>query len=176
MHELIDRLLSYGERSDAGTLFRFEGGARFFLADADALRSKQEPAGEPVGFITHANLEELRAGRVADYVWPSGSLRPENQVALYASPVSAKPSASSETVSGWRPIETADKDDKLLLLGIARHGRMEEVHLGGYRYAYNEDEVSCWWSDQADDEICPTHWMPAIALPASPDKEGVSHG
>lgn len=75
---------------------------------------------------------------------------------------------------GWKPIETADKDEGQLMLGIVRQGSLREIHIGGYRYAYNDDEVSCWWSDQADDEICPTHWMP---LPASPSvSEGGSRG
>lgn len=78
--------------------------------------------------------------------------------------------ASPAGMEGWMPIETADKDADQLLLGIVRKGRLEEVHLGGYRYAYNDDEVSCWWSDQADDEICPTHWCNVIPLPAA------SHG
>ncbi len=73
-------------------------------------------------------------------------------------------------MSALAPIETAPKDAKILL-GIVRKGGLEEVHIGGYRYAENEDEISCWWSDQADDEICPTHWMP---LPAADRLEALS--
>lgn len=61
----------------------------------------------------------------------------------------------------WRPISTADKDAIRLTLGIVRKGVLEEIHIGGYRYAINDDEESCWWSDQCDDEIVPTHWMAA---------------
>lgn len=72
----------------------------------------------------------------------------------------------------WQPIETADKDDEHLMLGIVRQGIMQEIHIGGYRYAYNEDEVSCWWSDQADDEIVPTHWARLVPVDAAPNAEG----
>lgn len=66
-----------------------------------------------------------------------------------------------------QPIATADKDAERLTLAIVRNGVLEELHLGGFRYAINDDEVSCWWSDQADDEIVPTHWMPAPASPTA---------
>lgn len=68
----------------------------------------------------------------------------------------------------WRPISEADKDAERLALGIVRNGSLEEIHIGGYRYAINDDDVSCWWSDQADDEIVPTHWMFLPALPTHP--------
>jgi hypothetical protein len=67
---------------------------------------------------------------------------------------------------GWLPIETADKDADRLMLGIVRNDVLEEIHIGGYRYAINEDEVSCWWSDQCDDEITPTHWRPLSPPPS----------
>jgi hypothetical protein len=72
---------------------------------------------------------------------------------------------------GWLPIKLADKDADRLMLGIVRNEVLEEIHIGGYRYAINDDEVSCWWSDQCDDEIAPTHWRP---LPSPPSilKEG----
>jgi hypothetical protein len=76
------------------------------------------------------------------------------------------------TTGGWRPVAEADKDAERLLLGIVRKGVLEEIHIGGYRYAYNDDDVSCWWSDQADDEICPTHWHPLPAAPSSTSGEG----
>ncbi len=68
-------------------------------------------------------------------------------------------------MSEWKPIDTADKDAPQLFLGIVRGGVLEEIHLGGYRWAINDDEVSCWWSDQGDDEIVPTLWMPAPPKP-----------
>lgn len=71
-------------------------------------------------------------------------------------------------MSEWRPIETADKDADSMMLGIVRRGVLEEIHVGGYRFAYDDDEVDCWWSDQCDDEIVPTHWMP---LPAPPEQD-----
>lgn len=78
----------------------------------------------------------------------------------------------------WRPISTADKGAASLMLGIVRKGALEEIHIGGYRYAYNDDEVSCWWSDQADDEVCPTHWapLPPSPLPASAPVKGETEG
>jgi len=67
---------------------------------------------------------------------------------------------------GWRPIDDQAKLEPQLLLGVVRNGVLEEIHLGGYHWAVNEDEESCWWSDQSDDEIAPTHFMfpPAIHL------------
>jgi hypothetical protein len=73
-------------------------------------------------------------------------------------------------MSEFKPISTADKDAHRLLLGIVRKGVLEETHIGGFRYAINYDEESCWWSDQCDDEIVPTHWaeIPSITL-SNPD-------
>lgn len=73
----------------------------------------------------------------------------------------------------WQSIETADKDAPKLMLGIMRGGVMEEIHIGGFRYAVNEDDESCWWSDQSDDEIVPTHW---VRLPATPIIEDAGSG
>lgn len=76
--------------------------------------------------------------------------------------------------NGWRPIETAPKDTGPLFLGVVRRGRLEEVHVGFFSHAYNEDEENCWWSEQSDDEITPSVWMPFIdigpecALPPPP--------
>lgn len=82
----------------------------------------------------------------------------------------ARESLTAANAAAWRPIEELDKTDATrVILGIARHGRIEEVHVGSFYWAINEDEVSCWWSDQADDEICPTHWMPR---PVPPQQEG----
>ena len=67
----------------------------------------------------------------------------------------------------WLDISTAPKDGPQIMLGIVRSGVLEEIHIGGFRWAVNDEEDSCWWSDQADDEIRPTHWQP---LP--PIKEG----
>lgn len=73
-------------------------------------------------------------------------------------------------MSEFKPIDTADKDAHRLLLGIVRKGVLEETHIGGFRYAINEDEESCWWSDQSDDEIVPTHWAEIPELPiTNPD-------
>ncbi len=69
---------------------------------------------------------------------------------------------------GWKSIKTADKDAHRLMLGIVRKGVLEESHIGGYRYALSDDEISCWWSDQSDDEIVPTHWCEIPVLPAPP--------
>lgn len=73
---------------------------------------------------------------------------------------------------GWQPIATADKDQERLTLGIFRSGKLEEIHVGGYRHAYNDDDASCWWSDQCDDEIAPTHWMPDLGGTPAPHVVG----
>lgn len=67
--------------------------------------------------------------------------------------------------SGWQPIDTADKDAGRLFLGVVRSGRLEEIHIGFFDHAVNEDEVSCWWSEQCDDEITPHVWMPFVDIP-----------
>jgi len=86
---------------------------------------------------------------------------------LYAAP----PLASAPDGGGWRTIDTADKESGPVELGIVRNGVLEEIHIGFYAFAYNEDEESCWWSKQADDEIVPTHWRP-FAPPALAGKDG----
>lgn len=77
-----------------------------------------------------------------------------------------------EAGEGWRPIESAAKPepDKQIELGIERNGTLEEIHLGRWMPDVNEqgEDMSCWWSDQSDDEIRPTHWRPARPLPAPP--------
>lgn len=66
----------------------------------------------------------------------------------------------------WRPIEEYDETSgERVVLGIERNGRIEETHVGYFSWAVNDDEESLWWSEQADDEICPTHFMP---LPVPP--------
>lgn len=73
-------------------------------------------------------------------------------------------------MSEWQDISTAPKDGKLLL-GVVREGRLEEVHIGFFGHAINEDEKSCWWSEQSDDEIKPRVWMPFVDLPTPPTGE-----
>lgn len=104
---------------------------------------------------------------------PKGLSRRALEAALAAAPA-LTPAEKAGVADGWKPIDTADKDAESLMLGIVRRGVLEEIHIGGYRYAYNDDEVSCWWSDQADDEIFPTHWakLPEFATkPAQGDGE-----
>lgn len=70
----------------------------------------------------------------------------------------------------WRPIEEYDETSgERVILGIERNGTIDEVHVGYFSWAVNDDEESLWWSEQADDEIYPTHYMP---LPSPPSKEG----
>ena len=63
-----------------------------------------------------------------------------------------------QAVPGWRPIETAPKDGTKLW-GYCRNGRQMEVwwHLNFPQPEY--------WTDEADSEPEPTHWMP---LPEGP--------
>lgn len=65
----------------------------------------------------------------------------------------------------WQEIASAPRDDAKIMLGIVRAGVLEEIHIGGYRFADSEDESDCWWSDQADDEIQPTHWARMLPEP-----------
>lgn len=102
-------------------------------------------------------VEAAKAAAQADY-------EARIRSALTTSPASS--GVEGEAVA-WQPIDTADKEAGRMLLGIVREGKLEEVHIGFYAFAYNEDEVDCWWSEQGDDEIVPTHWAP-LFLPTSP--------
>lgn len=77
-------------------------------------------------------------------------------------------------MTDWQPIESAPKD-RVLLLSLIRKGQLEEVHVGSFSYADSDDEVSCWWSHQSDDEIVPTHWMPLPAPPSPLSHETGDH-
>ena len=78
----------------------------------------------------------------------------------------AKAAITAALAEMWRPIEEYDETSgERVVLGIERNGRIEETHVGYFSWAVNDDEESLWWSEQADDEICPTHFMP---LPVPP--------
>lgn len=64
----------------------------------------------------------------------------------------------------WQPIETAPRDESVKIeLGILRKGKLDEVHIGGWRDGDpDHDELPVWWSDQADDEINPSVWRELI--------------
>ncbi len=102
-------------------------------------------------------------------LFPQATTRPQEPCDLLdIVPLHAPLPIAGKGDEGWKSIKTADKDAHRLMLGIVRKGVLEEIHIGGYRYALNDDEVSCWWSDQSDDEIVPTHWCEIPALPTPP--------
>lgn len=80
-------------------------------------------------------------------------------------------------VSEWKPIETAPKDGRPLLL----FDPVYKVHVGSHaaesfaRDVFDIDDVrhyipaswSCW-SNRSNDKFNPTHWMPIPAPPENP--------
>jgi len=60
---------------------------------------------EPIGFITRDSISELAAGRV-DYIWPAGSLRPENEVPVFTDPAPTLKQTGS--VVAWECKDYAD--------------------------------------------------------------------
>lgn len=61
---------------------------------------------------------------------------------------------------GWRPIETAPKDGRVVL-GYWAEDRVETIQFKSGNFVYSYD-----WEDECDG---PTHWRP---LPAPPKGEG----
>ena len=63
--------------------------------------------------------------------------------------------------SGWRPIETAPKGGARFL---AYEAEAEPQHYECWRHeGYGEGQ---WWTDWADSEPDPSHWMPLPPPPA----------
>lgn len=65
----------------------------------------------------------------------------------------------------WLPIESAPKDGGRILY-ITKFGNIGHCR---WSVSYHEDEVSCWWDDDHDDECVPRFWMPS--LPSAPSSE-----
>lgn len=116
--------------------------------------------------ITDAAKGELPAGWLRTELasidgeiakWPVG-MRASLDAAMKASPAKME----------WRDIASAPKNGTEVLLLVCYGDVPGEVHIGNWSQAYNEDEVDCWWSTQADDEITPKFWAPMLPLPASP--------
>jgi hypothetical protein len=206
MHELIDRLLSYGERSDAGTLFRFEGGARFFLADADAaaLRSKQEPAGEPVTIVSRER-PPLRLDpedvAILDQAWREGSPvitappAPAGKVKGLERPITPLSTLSND-LPAWQQVEELFnrhraptppwrlRDELVTILSWALYGVALEPSASSETVRWRTTCASDGCENQAavhfvrgdvGSRYCHACYVKVQALPASPDKEGVSN-
>ena len=102
-----------------------------------------------------------------------------------AAPLAAPPTAQAK---GWRPIETAPKDGRTLLLGYFNSAGKWRTTRGEWlsqdridEYAEDPDCMSLGWHEttvEDDDGKCwpidPTHWMPVPLPPTS--AEGVEHG
>lgn len=80
-------------------------------------------------------------------------------------PASGEPSGAEAVVrEAWRPIETAPKDGKNVLIASGS-GEVGEARFHGEDgwWWINNDPTDAWGS-----EVYPTHWMP---LPAQPDAD-----
>lgn len=71
--------------------------------------------------------------------------------------------ARATAAEGWRPIETAPRDGKqvLILFGPNCNGNGNTTFFGVWR---NHD----WFEASCDEYLDPTHWMP---LPAAPGRD-----
>ena len=78
--------------------------------------------------------------------------------------MSTEPKFSAPDANGWMPIETAPKDQQILIYLTAR-GELGECHWSPAEFDYEE---SLWWDVANDDECCPKWWLPRSALPAVP--------
>ncbi len=154
------QIIAYFKRTSHARQLAFEAVSRQQPAPSVALKALQELHATEHGKLGEMLLDKSEDGQ-SKANWQGGRV---NGIGAAISALSAQ----VQDVARWQPIETADKDAHRLLLGVVRRDVLEEVHIGGFRYAINDDEVSCWWSDQCDDEIVPTHWMP---LPAAPAKQ-----
>lgn len=144
--------------------------------ERDALRAENDRLREVAQHLAGCESESLVGGHVVVATSEIDALRARAEAA--------------EKELEWRPIETAPKDGKAVLLHNNKapgnpSGRMESCE--GYNTVVGE-----WWaSDQSDNDAdgfgdwtcymdaiedprCPfepTHWMP---LPAAPDQKGES--
>lgn len=85
----------------------------------------------------------------------------DDDVEYVRAPASGEPSVVREA---WRPIETAPKDGKNVLIASGS-GEVGEARFHGEDgwWWINNDPTDAWGS-----EVYPTHWMP---LPAQPDAD-----
>ena len=97
--------------------------------------------------------------------------RPKRSIALYtAEQMRAMFDAATERAAKpqWQPIESAPMDGSQLL--VAGKGWTETDYIVS---AYYSEEHRGWWesnthyTDAADGQVYPTHWMPMPAAPAA---------
>lgn len=121
-------------------------------------------SGEWKCVTTRPSIDILSAGSEALSDAGVDNVGPEDSPMCYAAMLASAPPPPIESVSPWRPIETAPKDGRYVLL----------VHQssGGRPYSGRWCRVDKQWADERECIRIPTHWMPLPAAPAAPGVEG----
>lgn len=127
-----------------------------------ALAAPSVPSGEPqpVAWVSPSSLKWLQSDARTNSAYTIAQLRrnasEDQSVPLYAAPQPAP--------AGWRPIETAPKDGRRVLIAVEGVDRAVVALWSG---AVWETLDGHDWMGRAV-----THWMPLPAAPAAPGGEG----
>lgn len=80
----------------------------------------------------------------------NGEVPPESE--CKSAFLQAKEVLEQHSNNGWQPIETAPKDENILLFQTETQGVFEGKFL--------DVDEGCWWNDAGFCIVDPTHWMP----------------
>lgn len=71
----------------------------------------------------------------------------------------------------WLPIESAPKQQRIMLMNERRGAGIRVIAIGGYyQKRMGNRLVWGWWNDNSHTKVFPTHWQP---LPPPPAEGGV---
>lgn len=88
---LVERL-----RTQARWTMASRGDLAALLVEAAEAIDALSRAPEAVGYITPDDIAELKEGRIGGHVYPKGTLRPENEIAVFATPPAPQPIGSGD--------------------------------------------------------------------------------
>ena len=124
------------------------GVEKTLAAAADRLASLVSPpkagAGEPVGYVTRYDLNEVAQGRIGGNIYPAGTLRPENEIPLYAN----HEARGDHIPDPGKMVAHEPRGDGVRVTDAVVERAMS-VFIKEVR-----DQVGPEWTDEFDEEVC----------------------
>lgn len=171
-NEEIRALEAAGHRLDFAAIIHGEGYSGPMLRQEYVTRAalSAQPAAEPLSnpkqFALTAADERtaFEATYLADYDDPGAACEREHFGKGYRAGTAAQPGAQSN--DPWQPIETAPKDQVILLFaGLKKDGKVYAPHVNVGYWTEQFGWTCLVYSHQEFAHIEPTHWMPRPAFP-----------